>query len=72
MLIEHLNRQLLKRDAQWLRRRIAMSPCGPHQRVEHRGAERYMLAFCSNDYLWPTTQRSLPRSPRGRAFDCFG
>jgi 8-amino-7-oxononanoate synthase len=53
MLIEHLNRQLREREAQSLRRtlRVATSPCAPHQRVVHNGAERAMLAFCSNDYL---------------------
>src|SRR5213593_2357428 len=53
MLIQHLNRQLLERDAQSLRRsrRAVSSPCGPHQRVAVDGAERVLLGFCSNDYL---------------------
>lgn len=53
MLIQHLNRQLLERDAQLLRRsrRTVTSPCGPHQRVAVDGAERVLLGFCSNDYL---------------------
>ncbi len=57
MLIEHLNRQLREREAQSLRRRrrVAESPCAPHQRVSNDGepasAAREMLAFCSNDYL---------------------
>lgn len=54
MLIDHLNRQLLEREAQSLRRqrRTAMSPCAPRQRVSHNGGpERDLLAFCSNDYL---------------------
>lgn len=54
MLIDHLNRQLLEREAQSLRRqrRTAVSPCGPRQRVSHNGGpERELLAFCSNDYL---------------------
>ena len=53
MLIEHLTRQLREREAQSLRRtlRVATSPCAPRQRVAQNGAERPMLAFCSNDYL---------------------
>jgi len=53
MLIQHLNRQLLERDAQSLRRsrRTVTSPCGPHQRVAVDGVERALLGFCSNDYL---------------------
>jgi len=53
MLIEHLNRQLLERDAKSLRRRLrtAASPCAPRQRLVQDGVERAMLAFCSNDYL---------------------
>lgn len=53
MLIEHLNRQLLERESQSLRRqrRVATSRCAPHQRMLHDGVERPMLAFCSNDYL---------------------
>lgn len=53
MLIEHLSRQLREREAQSLRRqrRSATSPCAPRQRVRCGGAERAMLAFCSNDYL---------------------
>lgn len=54
MLIDHLNRQLLEREAQSLRRHrpIASSPCAPRQRVARNGGpERDLLAFCSNDYL---------------------
>ena len=54
MLIEHLNRQLREREAQGLQRqrRIAESPCAPHQRVSRHGQPaRDLLAFCSNDYL---------------------
>lgn len=57
MLIEHLNRQLLEREAQGLRRRrrIAETPSEPLQRVTTgEGADahtRTVLAFCSNDYL---------------------
>ena len=54
MLIDHLNRQLLEREAQSLRRqrRTAVSPCAPRQRVSlNGGPERELLAFCSNDYL---------------------
>jgi len=54
MLIEHLRRRLHEREAQSLRRerRIAESPCAPHQRVSLAGEPaRDMLAFCSNDYL---------------------
>lgn len=54
MLIEHLNRQLREREAQALgrQRRIAESPCAPHQRVSRGGAAaRELLTFCSNDYL---------------------
>ncbi|CAN5213382.1 8-amino-7-oxononanoate synthase [soil metagenome] len=54
MLIDHLNRQRLERTAQSLQRqrRIAESPCAPHQRVSRDGQPaRELLAFCSNDYL---------------------
>ncbi|WP_332826435.1 8-amino-7-oxononanoate synthase [Ramlibacter sp.] len=54
MLIAHLNRQLREREAQALRRqrRIAGSPCAPHQRVSRDGQPaRELLTFCSNDYL---------------------
>lgn len=54
MLIEHLNRQLRERETQALKRqrRIAESPCTPHQRVSRGGQPaRDLLAFCSNDYL---------------------
>ncbi len=51
MLIEHLNRQLLEREAKSLRR-TAESPCAPRQHVSRPGQPaREMLAFCSNDYL---------------------
>ena len=54
MLISHLNRQLLEREAQGLRRqrRTAETPCAPQQRVgAGEGPARELLAFCSNDYL---------------------
>ncbi|CAM3712363.1 hypothetical protein [Polaromonas hydrogenivorans] len=54
MLIDYLNHQLRERQAQGLQRqrRIAESPCAPHQRVSRDGQPaRDMLAFCSNDYL---------------------
>lgn len=55
MLIEHLNRRRHERDAQSLRRtrRIAESPCAPHQRMStiDGAPARELLAFCSNDYL---------------------
>jgi 8-amino-7-oxononanoate synthase len=58
MLLTHLDQQLRERAAQALTRtrRIAQSPCAPHQRVALDGptegaAPRDMLAFCSNDYL---------------------
>ena len=54
MLIEHLNRQRLEREAQGLQRqrRIAESPCAPRQWVSQGGQPaRELLAFCSNDYL---------------------
>ncbi|ATE62482.1 8-amino-7-oxononanoate synthase [Thauera sinica] len=53
MLLAHLNRRLREREAASLhrRRRIAETPCAPHQRVAGDGAARDMLAFCSNDYL---------------------
>jgi len=53
MLIEHLTRQLLEREAQSLRRRrrVVDAPCSPHVRVDN--GERFvpMRSFCSNDYL---------------------
>ena len=54
MLLEHLNRQRLERQAQGLarQRRIAESPCAPHQWVSRDGQPaRALLAFGSNDYL---------------------
>lgn len=50
MLIQHLSRRLLEREAQSLsrRRRVVEGPCAP--RVSLRG-EGERLAFCSNDYL---------------------
>lgn len=54
MLIEHLNRQLLEREAMALtrQRRIAESPCAPHQHVSRAGQPtRALLTFSSNDYL---------------------
>lgn len=57
MLIQHLNRQLLERDAHALRRRrrVVETPCSPQLTVSSEGNEqrdaRPMLAFCSNDYL---------------------
>ncbi|MBT9475226.1 8-amino-7-oxononanoate synthase [Polaromonas sp.] len=54
MLIDHLNRQRLERQAQGLtrQRRIAESPCAPRQEVSCGGQPaREMLVFGSNDYL---------------------
>lgn len=54
MLIEHLNRQLLEREAQALRRRrrIAETATAPRQRMSFDGEPvREMLGFSSNDYL---------------------
>ena len=54
MLIDHLNRQRLERQAQGLtrQRRIAESPCMPRQEVSCGGRPaREMLVFGSNDYL---------------------
>ena len=54
MLIQHLNQQLLEREAQALRRqrRVVEAPCTPHVLVSSPGsAVRPMLGFCSNDYL---------------------
>jgi 8-amino-7-oxononanoate synthase len=54
MLIDHLNRQLRERATLALtrQRRIAESPCAPHQRVSRDGQPgRALLTFCSNDYL---------------------
>ena len=51
MLIDHLNRQLREREAQALRRqrRIAESPCAPHQRVSVGDAPaRELLAVAAN------------------------
>jgi 8-amino-7-oxononanoate synthase len=54
MLIDHLNRQRLERDAQGLTRlrRVAESPCAPRQVVSQCGQPaRELLVFGSNDYL---------------------
>ncbi|TAH45156.1 MAG: 8-amino-7-oxononanoate synthase [Betaproteobacteria bacterium] len=53
MLLAHLNHRLREREAASLqrRRRIAETPCAPHQRVAGEGGARDMLSFCSNDYL---------------------
>ncbi|MDB5893098.1 MAG: 8-amino-7-oxononanoate synthase [Rhodoferax sp.] len=54
MLLEHLNRQRLEHAAQGLtrQRRIAESPCAPHQAVSQGGQPaRELLVFGSNDYL---------------------
>ncbi|MEO7160600.1 MAG: 8-amino-7-oxononanoate synthase [Polaromonas sp.] len=54
MLIDHLNRQRLERQAQGLQRlrRIAESPCAPRQEVSQGGQPaRELLVFGSNDYL---------------------
>lgn len=54
MLIQHLNQQLLERDAQALRRhrRVVEVPYSPHLQISSEGRDaRPMLAFCSNDYL---------------------
>ncbi|MFM2058830.1 MAG: hypothetical protein RLY71_3215 [Pseudomonadota bacterium] len=55
MLIEHLNRQLLEREQQGLRRqrRTAESPCAPQQQVclAPGAPAQPLLNFCSNDYL---------------------
>lgn len=54
MLIDHLNRQRLEREAQGLQRlrRIAESPCAPRQWVSQGGQPaRELLVFGSNDYL---------------------
>jgi 8-amino-7-oxononanoate synthase len=55
MLIEHLNRQLLEREQQGLRRqrRTTDSPCAPQQQVRlaPEAVAQPLLNFCSNDYL---------------------
>lgn len=54
MLIQHLNQQLLEREAQGLRRqrRTALTPCAARQSVHtHDGQTQELLTFCSNDYL---------------------
>ncbi|MEY2892521.1 MAG: hypothetical protein RJA98_2429 [Pseudomonadota bacterium] len=57
MLLAHLNRQRLEREAAGLKRqrRTSHSPCGTRVRVSAPGADagdtRELLAFCSNDYL---------------------
>ena len=54
MLIDHLNRQRLEREAQGLQRLrcIAESPCAPRQWVSQGGQPaRELLVFGSNDYL---------------------
>lgn len=54
MLLNHIQQQQLERQAQGLtrQRRIAESPCAPHQSVSQSDQPaRELLAFCSNDYL---------------------
>lgn len=54
MLLAHLTRRRLEREAAALlrRRRVAASPCAPLQTVEDgRGRSRQLLNFGSNDYL---------------------
>ncbi len=57
MLIQHLNQQLLEREAQALRRRrrVVHTPCAPHVQLGDEGnagtPTHELLAFCSNDYL---------------------
>ncbi|WP_029527946.1 8-amino-7-oxononanoate synthase [Polaromonas glacialis] len=54
MLLEHLNRLRLERQAQGLarQRRIAESPCAPRQAFSREGeAALSLLGFGSNDYL---------------------
>ncbi|MES2945517.1 MAG: 8-amino-7-oxononanoate synthase [Pseudomonadota bacterium] len=54
MLLDHIKHLRLERQAQGLtrQRRVAESPCAPHQSVSQgEQATRQLLAFCSNDYL---------------------
>lgn len=54
MLIDHLNRQRLERDALGLTRlrRVAESPCAPRKLVSQGGQPaRELVVFGSNDYL---------------------
>lgn len=56
MLIAHLNRKRLEREAAGLRRqrRIVDSPCTPHLRLaapDGSAQPQLSLSFCSNDYL---------------------
>ncbi len=54
MLLQHLTRQRLEREAsaRVRRRRVADTPCGPRQRIgRDEGGTHAVLNFASNDYL---------------------
>lgn len=55
MLLDTLTRAAAAREAQALtrRRRVAHTPCAPHQTVSFgmHGEQASLLTFCSNDYL---------------------